>query len=432
MITATYDKTIDPVTGFTYPNMCDKNYLNGPNKRPSNFDDHMFRVTQKDNVYKTHVLVPYEYMQYVPLDSVTAKYFYLVNTFNVNFYDEMREVGFSHVDNKIIEDANAGNCKIIFIQDVEGMSGLMGTHHEYEFRTIQEWCTKANLNPKAVHYICGNLISDKRAQEQGCNYHVHPVSVFETWNNVTNFPNSVTEFHPTKSNYLYLNYNRQSRFHRVCMLSKLLQHELFDKGMNSFNTMGRSFNQFSKMLEDFEPGLSVYGQQLFDRAPIFVDADNSDITSSVGDLSNYKDTFMSLISETLTGPGTLFCTEKTWRSIIVGHPFMILGNTNTLKYLKSQGFRTFSNWIDESYDDCDELDKKINIILSNLEKFSKMSIDELKIIRNEMKPILIYNKLHMIKLSRNKYHYDDGNYSHKKPTEMILQEIWNQFNKGHV
>jgi len=431
MITATYDKTIDPMTGVTYPNMCDKNYLNGSTKRPSNFDDHMFRVTQEIETYKTHVLVPYQKVEYVPLDNVTAKYFYIVNTFNVNFYDEMREVGFAHVNNKIIEDANEGNCKIIFIQDVEGMSGLIGTHHEYEFRTIQEWCTKANINPNAVHYICGNLLSAKRAKEQGCTYHVHPITTQETWNNIRNFPSAVTKFKPSKPNYLYLNYNRQCRFHRVCMLSKLIKHELFDKGMNSFNTLGSPFNGFSKILEDFEPGLSVYGQQLFDRAPIFVDMDNSAITSSVGDLSNYTDTFVSLISETLTDPGTLFCSEKTWRSIIVGHPFMILGSTNALKYVKTQGFETFSNWIDESYDDYDNLDKKINIILSNLERFNKMTLDELKNIRNEMEPVLIHNKNHMREYSTNKYYYD-GIYSCKKPVEIILVDIWKQFYNGDI
>lgn len=428
---ATYDNIIDPSTGVTYPNMCDKDYLNSPNKRPSNFDEHMFRTTLANDSYKTHVLVPYRNVVYKPLDKVTTKYCYIVNTFNVNFYDEMRDIGFSHVNSKIIEDANAGKCNIIFIQDVEGMSGLVGTHHEYEFKTIQDWCTKANINPDAVHYICGNLISDKRAKEQGCTYHVHPITTQETWNNIRNFPSDVTKFEPSKSNYLYLNYNRQSRFHRVCMLSKLIKHELFDKGMNSFNTMGRSFNEFDYRLEDFEPGLSIYGQQLFDRAPIFVDADNSNITSSVGDLTNYNDTFISLISETLTEPGTLFCSEKTWRSIIVGHPFMILGSTNALKYLKSQGFKTFSNWIDERYDDYDELDKKVNIILSNLERFNKMSLEELKTIRNEMEPILIHNKNHMKEYCKKKYYYAEI-YSHKKPVELTLLDIWYKLVKGNV
>lgn len=110
---------------------------------------------------------------------------------------------------------------------------------------------------------------------------------------------------------------------------------------------------------------------------------------------------------------------------------MILGSTGALKYLKSQGFKTFDTWIDESYDDHDDLSKKINIIVTNLERFSKMSLAELKIIRDEMEPILIHNKNHMIRYSQNKYYYDDNTYSHRKPVELILGEIWKELTKDN-
>ena len=426
---ATYDSSVDQYTGTFYPNMCDKNYLNGSTKRPSNFDEHMFKTTLANDSYKTHVLVPYTGLIYIPLekiDKIPINYLYIINTFNVNFYDEMKDIGFIHVDPRIIRDANSGKCRIVFIQDVEGMSGLIGTHHEYEFKTIQDWCDKFQINTNSVHYICGNLISDIRAKEQGCTYHVHPVTAQEIWNNIERFPLEITKFEPSNSNYLYLNYNRQSRFHRIFMLSKLMKHGLFDLGMNSFNTMGRTFEMFGYRLEEFEPGISEYGKILFERAPIFIDKDNSNITSSVGELSNYTDAFISLVTETLTEPGTLFCSEKTWRSIIVGHPFMILGSTNALKYLKSLGFKTFSNWIDESYDDYDDLNKKINIIISNLERFNRMSLDELKNIRSEMEPILIHNKTHMKEHCKNKYYYNNGTMSHNRPVELLLKEIWNK------
>jgi len=430
---ASYDSEKDPNTGNVYPNMCDKNYQNDPKGRPSHFDSHMFYTTRKNGSYQHHVLPEYKNISYIPLDKIRAEfYFFIVNIHNVNFFSEMKDTGFSQVNPRIIEDANAGKCKIIFIQDTEGMSGLIGTESEFDFKIIQDWCDVFGINPKAVHYICGNLISDRRAVEQGCKCRVHPVTVQETWNNVLAFPNSVTKFNPTKPNYLYLNYNRQSRFHRIYMLSKLLKHDLFDKGLNSFNAMGKAANDVVHYLDQVELGLAEYGQQLFDLAPIFVDKDNTDITSSVGTLSNYTDTFISLITETLPEPGALFCSEKTWRSIIVGHPFMILGSTNALKYLKSQGFKTFSNWIDESYDDYDDLSKKINIIVSNLEHFNKLSLFELKAIRDEMEPILFHNKNHMIQYSQNKYYYDHNIYSHRKPVELILEEIWKELTKDNL
>lgn len=432
VIFASYDGEIDPCTGVIYPNMCDKNYRSGANRRPSHFDSHMFHTTQKNGSYRKHILPEYKNVSYIRMDKIhTEFYFFIVNIHNVNFFSEMKDTGLSHVNPKIIEDANAGKCKIIFIQDTEGMSGLIGFPSEFDFKIIQDWCDIFNVNPDSVHYICGNLISDKRAIEQGCKCYVHPISVQETWNNVITFPKSVTEFNPTTPNYLYLNYNRQSRFHRVYMLSKLLKHNLFGKGMNSFNAMGKTANDVVFHLDQIEPGLDECARQLFDLAPIFVDTDNTNITSSAGDLSNYTETFISLITETLTESGTLFCSEKTWRSIIVGHPFMILGSTNALKYLKSQGFKTFDTWLDESYDDHDDLSKKINIIVANLERFNEMSVDELKSIRHQMEPILIHNKNHMIRYSQNKYYYDDTIYSHRKPVELVLSEIWKEMTKDN-
>ena len=85
---ATYDNSVDQSTGTFYPNMCDKNYLNGSTKRPSNFDEHMFKTTLATNSYKTHVLVNYKGLHYIPLEQINKipiKYLYIINTFNVNF-----------------------------------------------------------------------------------------------------------------------------------------------------------------------------------------------------------------------------------------------------------------------------------------------------------------------------------------------------------
>ena len=52
--------------------------------------------------------------------------------------------------------------------------------------------------------------------------------------------------------------------------------------------------------------------------------------------------------------GTIFISEKTWKPIMVGHPFIMVGNKNNLKFLKDLGYKTFDKWIDESYDDIED------------------------------------------------------------------------------
>ena len=44
-------------------------------------------------------------------------------------------------------------------------------------------------------------------------------------------------------------------------------------------------------------------------------------------------------------------SEKIYKPLAYQHPFVVYGSEGTLRYLKRNGFETFSNLWDESYDD---------------------------------------------------------------------------------
>ena len=48
--------------------------------------------------------------------------------------------------------------------------------------------------------------------------------------------------------------------------------------------------------------------------------------------------------------GTIFLSEKVFKPIACHHPFVILGNKNSLIELKKLGYKTFNDLIDEKYD----------------------------------------------------------------------------------
>jgi len=73
----------------------------------------------------------------------------------------------------------------------------------------------------------------------------------------------------------------------------------------------------------------------------------------------YADTCFSMVSETAVNTahmgfglpsGHVFVSEKSFKPLSYRHPFIIYGTQNTLSYIKSCGFETFGNIIDESYD----------------------------------------------------------------------------------
>ena len=63
----------------------------------------------------------------------------------------------------------------------------------------------------------------------------------------------------------------------------------------------------------------------------------------------YNHSTCSLVSET-HDTGDNFITEKTWKPIIAGQVFVIHSKANCLEKLRQLGFKTFGDFIDESYD----------------------------------------------------------------------------------
>ena len=67
----------------------------------------------------------------------------------------------------------------------------------------------------------------------------------------------------------------------------------------------------------------------------------------------YDSTYFSLVIETteeLPANGIPFVTEKSFKPIALQHPFQIHGAPGTLQYIQEQGFVTYDNLFDESYD----------------------------------------------------------------------------------
>lgn len=64
--------------------------------------------------------------------------------------------------------------------------------------------------------------------------------------------------------------------------------------------------------------------------------------------SHYYNTHISIASETTQNEW--FPTEKTYKSLMLGHPFVVYGGPHSLTKIRALGFETFGDTIDETYD----------------------------------------------------------------------------------
>ena len=140
--------------------------------------------------------------------------------------------------------------------------------------------------------------------------------------------------------------DRQHRRELVIRLSNIIDSVLW-----SYNAYGRS------LPGDIDPGHINY-QRYF----------NPDW---------YDTTHFSLVAEShFLGPD-LFVTEKTFKPMAFYHPMMIMGQPGILQYIKSQGFETFENLFDESYDAEPDWIKRIEMIKQNLTDFDPVPHNQL-------------------------------------------------------
>ena len=105
------------------------------------------------------------------------------------------------------------------------------------------------------------------------------------------------------------------------------------------------------------------------------------------------DSLLYLVTETVATGRRHHLTEKTFKPIAMGMPFVIVGTKGSLKYLRSYGFKTFNSIWDESYDDADD-DVRIKRIASLLQSLDQLSIAAKQDLFDQAQEIVQHNWNH--------------------------------------
>lgn len=105
----------------------------------------------------------------------------------------------------------------------------------------------------------------------------------------------------------------------------------------------------------------------------------------------YSDVFCDIVTESRFAQPTANYSEKTFQSMWYKKPFVLGAPPHTLKLLKEHGFKTFSDFWDESYDDIEIHEERLLRIFEVIDFINSKSIKELQEMYIKMKPILEHN-----------------------------------------
>lgn len=99
-----------------------------------------------------------------------------------------------------------------------------------------------------------------------------------------------------------------------------------------------------------------------------------------------------------------FLTEKTYRTIMMKQPFILFSNPYALKYLKNDGYKTFSPFIDESYDNIENLADRQNAIINEVQRLNNMVESDFNELMTNCREIAEYNYNNLMMRQSNKFH----------------------------
>lgn len=85
-------------------------------------------------------------------------------------------------------------------------------------------------------------------------------------------------------------------------------------------------------------------------------------------------------------------TEKTFKPIAMGKPFLLFARSQSLKALHNLGFKTFSPFINEYYDEISNTEDRFRAITTEINKLADTPSNEIIDFVNEYEKILIHNQ----------------------------------------
>jgi hypothetical protein len=194
--------------------------------------------------------------------------------------------------------------------------------------------------------------------------------------------------------WLYINYNRKPRRHRVELVRKLQENKIDNLGII---TLGKP-----NIIYDQDPNNTLYlslGKNPKDyvHAGHWLDANKEDPFGiphdvlSLHDLYYWQNHFLYVIGATEFHVwDDIFVSETQFKPMIGLRPFLINGNPRTYEWLTNNGFKTFGKYFPEI--DFTDPNSVHDAIIQTIIQLSHMTKSEIMSLYNDMLPDLLYNR----------------------------------------
>lgn len=248
---------------------------------------------------------------------------------------------FSMISPQILELVQQRRLKIMFYYH-EGDSPIL------EKQRLDHLCQMHQLPSSSYCFVSGNTGADDLS-----NFVFFPDHELFYWRTGVAKQGTV---HSRLRDRDFTMLSRVHKWWRLTAVGHLHQQGLLQNSFWSYGTVDVQDQYRDNPIELCQfPGLEKYINDFFARAPYTCD----ELTATEHNqhdqvvLDHFEDSYCNIVLETLYDAeqsGGTFLTEKTFKPIRHGQPFVIFGTVNSLATLRKLGYKTFDTLINNSYD----------------------------------------------------------------------------------
>jgi hypothetical protein len=215
-------------------------------------------------------------------------------------------------------------------------------------RRLDQLCTQHNLSTDCYVFVSGNTIADNIK-----NFVWFPDHELLYWNR--NNACAPMQIHDQVRERDFVVLSRAHKWWRATCITDLLKNNLLNNSYWSYATDITTDHYIDNPIQVEVLGLESDLHEFIAGSPYVCDTltstQHNDHSLIVPE--HFLNSYCSIILEThfdADQSGGAFLTEKTFKCLKHGHPFIIVGAAGSLAALRALGYQTFDSEIDNSYD----------------------------------------------------------------------------------
>ena len=243
-----------------------------------------------------------------------------------------------------------------------------------------------------------------------------PHFFLSTYNHLNQYINPVSEKPKIEPDKKFLCLNRRVFYHKYQIIEELFKRGLLDE---TRLTWVDNYTPLKMIDLDLAYKLKINGLEF---KSIQLEGD-----VMYGSRLSYHDEFLftinpewyykskvDIITETMLYDEAIHITEKTYKSIYLGLPFVVSATKGHLKHLRDMGFKTFNSVINEDYDEINNKHKVKHVVDAAIELSN------------------LYNKPEVLEICKfNKELYSDVDFRKKICKKYFLDKLFDIPKKSH-